>query len=143
MTESPDSSKQEISFLALRQRGFRIMECWGNYQLHMRIEIDRRLDTWLEIGPLGKGKDVEWSCWIVSEMSHRYSKMCYLRSMRTMDRVELLYMALTDQPLGFDEAVNLESFTNALETCGRRAQEHFSQQYTNVEVCKHLLQPRH
>jgi hypothetical protein len=132
------SLEQEISLVALRKRGFRLIECWGNYELHMRIEVDRNMDTFLELGPV---RDESWSCWIVSEMAQRYGRMCFLRTVKTMADVERLYQGLTDAVLPFVEDFDREGFARAVEQMSRSAQHRFKKIYTDQLVRKHMMEP--
>jgi len=107
----------------------------------MRIEVDRRQDTHLELGP-GIFKDSkDWCVWIVSEISQRYGRLCFLRSAWTMGQVNELYSALTDHTLT-DIEWNAEDFHDALKSTTEICEKHFKEIYTNQRISEIVLMPR-
>jgi len=137
MKTEPQSS---ITFEILRSRGFRLWIPFGNYEPHMRIEINREHDSHLEIGRCGM-RECDWAIWIVSEMAQRYGKFCFLRGVWTIEQVAAVYKSLTDNPLP-EEAYDPDQFHEALARTTAIVKAHWDKLYTAQEMRTHFLMPR-
>lgn len=125
-----------ITFDALRGRGFRLREGFADFEPHMRIEISRAVDTYLEIGRCGVHR-TEWTCWIVCEMSHRYGRFCFLRDVQSIEQVNALYFGLTDNDLpveDYDASEFAEGVRMVREWC-----EKAWNAYSREDLRRHIL----
>lgn len=126
---------EPITYEWLRSRGFRV-EYPIVYSPHMLIELDRRTETYLELAPHNDvPRCAEWYCWFRNDMSHRRARFNWVRTLRTREQVELLYLACTDRKLPIEERTDDQrrKLAEVIEEMRREALEQWKRRADSPE----------
>lgn len=116
----------QITYEALRKRGFRIVTTAASHVPHMLIGCDRRMETALEVAP---GLRDSWTVWLRSDLAHSRCRFCYVRNVESMEQLERLYAAISDGALPIDD-YDAKAFDEALAHEKEDSRRHY------LEYCK-------